>query len=64
MNDTTQFLYHQIKALRDQLREEQDKNIQLTGYIFELLDPDTPEEYKKVIRHEVFKPDVNYNYEN
>jgi len=64
MNDLVQYLNWQIKALQDQNTEKDQTILQLTGYIFELLDPETPKEYKDVIRHEVFGTKINYNYEN
>lgn len=42
-------------------KELRDENDQLRQFIFELLDPDTPEEYKDVIRHEVFGTQINYH---
>ncbi len=54
MKDLVSFKNAQIEALQD-LVAEQDKTImQLETFIFELTDKDSPEEYKQVIRNEVF----------
>jgi len=47
----------QIEALQD-LVASQDKYImQLETYVYELTDLDSPEEYKVVIRNEIFGDD-------
>ena len=44
----------QIEALQNALAEQDKTIMQLETYIFELTDKDSPEEYKRVIRNEVF----------
>lgn len=57
MNDLITFKNAQISALQN-LVADQDKYImQLETYVFELTDQDSPEEYKSVIRNEVFGTD-------
>ena len=43
-----------IAALEDANLELREKEIELTGYIFDLLQKDTPEDYKRVIKNQVF----------
>ena len=50
------FLQQRIKALENANTTLRDREIVLTSYIYELLDRDTPNEYKEVIRQEVFNP--------
>jgi hypothetical protein len=57
MMDLIGFKNAQIEALQG-LVAEQDKYImQLETYVFELTDVDSPEEYKGVIRAEIFGGD-------
>jgi uncharacterized membrane protein YcgQ (UPF0703/DUF1980 family) len=42
-----------IMALEDANQELREKEIKLVGFIFDLLDEETPEDYKNVIREEV-----------
>jgi len=42
-----------ILALEDANQELREREIKLVGFIFDLLDEDTPEDYKNVIREEV-----------
>ncbi len=42
-----------IMALEDANQELREREIKLVGFIFDLLDEDTPEDYKNVIREEV-----------
>jgi hypothetical protein len=54
MNDLMTLKNAQIEALQD-LVASQDKYImQLETYVYELTDKDSPEEYKTVIRNEIF----------
>lgn len=54
MNDLMTLKNAQIEALQN-LVADQDKYImQLETYVFELTDLDSPEEYKVVIRNEIF----------
>jgi hypothetical protein len=43
-----------IEALEDANSDHRDKEMILTTYLYELLETDTPKEYRDVIRHEVF----------
>ncbi len=42
-----------IMALEDANQELREREIKLVGFIFDLLDEDTPEDYKNVIREEL-----------
>ncbi len=42
-----------IMALEDANQELREKEIKLVGFIFDLLDEETPEDYKNVIREEL-----------
>jgi len=42
-----------ILALEDANQELREREIKLVGFIFDLLDEETPEDYKNVIREEV-----------
>lgn len=43
-----------IKELEQENSRLQDRELELTTYIFELLDKDCPEDYKRVVKSEVF----------
>jgi len=47
------FYRMRIMALEDANQELREKEIKLVGFIFDLLDEDTPEDYKNVIREEL-----------
>jgi len=47
------FYRMRILALEDANQELREREIKLVGFIFDLLDEDTPEDYKNVIREEV-----------
>ena len=47
------FYRMRIMALEDANQELREKEIKLVGFIFDLLDEETPEEYKNVIREEL-----------
>lgn len=55
MKDLLSFKNAQIEALRNELVNSQEYIMQLETYIFELTDKDSPEEYKAIIRNEVFR---------
>lgn len=59
MKDLISFKNAQIEALRNELIGCQEYIMQLETYIFELTDKNSPEEYKTVIRNEVFKIEDN-----
>ena len=42
-----------ILALEDSNQELREKEVKLVGFIFDLLDEETPEDYKNVIREEL-----------
>ena len=54
MKDLITFKNLQIEALQDSIAQSDKYIQQLETYIFELTDKDSPEEYKTVIRNEVF----------
>ncbi len=47
------FYRMRIMALEDANQELREREIKLVGFIFDLLDEETPEDYKNVIREEV-----------
>ncbi len=47
------FYRMRIMALEDANQELREREIKLVGFIFDLLDEDTPEDYKNVIREEL-----------
>jgi len=47
------FYRMRILALEDANQELREREIKLVGFIFDLLDEETPEDYKNVIREEV-----------
>lgn len=59
MNDLTNYLYARIEALENSNKELRDRETELTTYIFELVSKDCPEDYKRVIKNEVFNKKVN-----
>lgn len=59
MKDLLSFKNAQIEALRGELISSQEYIMQLETYIFELTDKDSPEEYKAIIRNEVFRIEEN-----
>ena len=50
------YLEKRIEALERNNKMLRDNELVLTTYIYELLDKDLPEQYKDVIRQEVFNP--------
>ena len=52
------FLQDRIKALEIANATLRDREVVLTTYIYELLDRDTPREYKEIIRQEVFNSEI------
>jgi uncharacterized coiled-coil protein SlyX len=61
MKGLVEFKNAQIEALQNAVAEQDKTIMQLETYIFELTDKDSPEEYKAVIRNEVFKIKDNNN---
>lgn len=54
MTDLLTFKNMQIEAMQDAIAEQDKYVMQLETYIFELTDKDSPEDYKAVIRNDVF----------
>jgi cell division protein FtsB len=54
MKGLIEFKNAQIEALQNAIAEQDKTIMQLETFIFELTDKDSPEEYKQVIRKEVF----------
>jgi hypothetical protein len=54
MKDLISFKNAQIEALQIAISESDAYVMQLESFIFELTDKDSPEEYKAVIRNEIF----------
>jgi hypothetical protein len=54
MKDLISFKNAQIEALQNVVADNDKYIMQLETFIFELTDKDSPEEYKRVIRNEVF----------
>ena len=54
MTDLISFKNAQIEALQVAVAESDAYVMQLESFIFELTDKDSPEEYKAVIRNEIF----------
>ena len=52
-----EFLMQRIAALEDANQDYRTNEIELTTYIYTLLEKDTPEEYKNVVRSSVFGTD-------
>tara|TARA_B110000285_G_scaffold169002_1_gene189063 strand:+ start:55 stop:213 length:159 start_codon:yes stop_codon:yes gene_type:complete len=49
-----QYYNEKVKKLEYQVADLKAENIELTQHIYDLLQPDTPAEYKEVIRTRVF----------
>jgi hypothetical protein len=49
-----EFLIHRIDALEASNAEYRANEVELTTFIYTLLEKDTPEEYKEVVRSAVF----------
>ncbi len=54
MKDLITFKNAQIEALQSVIADNDKYIMQLETFIFELTDKDSPEEYKQVIRNEIF----------
>ena len=59
MKDLISFKNAQIEALQIAISESDAYVMQLESFIFELTDKDSPEEYKAVIRNEIFNIQEN-----
>lgn len=54
MYDLMSYLQARVQALLNELNKKDKRIQQLETYIFELCDRDCPEEYKYVIKQQVF----------
>ena len=54
MKDLIEFKNAQIEALQSSVANQYKVIMQLETFIFELTDKDYPEEYKEIVRNEVF----------
>ena len=54
MKDLLDFNRFQIQSLQDRICELENKVNTLTGYCFEALDEECPEEYKTIIKQEIY----------
>jgi hypothetical protein len=57
MNDLISYLNARIYALEEANFLLRERESELTTYIYELIDKDCPEDYKRVIKNEVFNND-------
>lgn len=57
MYDLVSYLNFRIEALENANLELRNKEVELTTYLFEILEKDCPEDYKRVIRSEIFDQD-------
>lgn len=57
IKDLIQFKTHQIEALQKKLYELESRITLLESYLFEVTDKDCPQDYRQIIRNEVFKTD-------
>ena len=57
MYDLVSYLNFRIEALESANLELRNKEVELTTYLFELLEEDCPEDYKRIIRSEIFEQD-------
>jgi cell division protein FtsL len=49
-----QYYNQKVKNLEYEIADIKAENIELTQYVYDLMQPDTPPEYKEVIRSKVF----------
>ena len=52
--DLATFKQLRIEALTTELKKKEDRIAQLETFIFELCDKDCPEDYKRVVKKDVF----------
>jgi len=53
-SDLTAFLTHRVESLEEANAELREREVELSTFIFELVQPDCPEDYKRVVRQAVF----------
>jgi len=54
-HDLLSYKEARIEALLNRIEELELKNEKLTTYVFELCDKDCPEDYKRVVKGDVFQ---------
>ena len=54
MSEINNYYKARIEALENANKKLRDENTELTGFIFDLVSDDCPEDYKRVIKSEVF----------
>lgn len=55
MYDLTEYYRARIEAMSKEIERLNVREMQLTTFVFELLDKDCPQAYKDVIKGEVYK---------
>lgn len=53
-SDLTAFLTHRIESLEEANAELREREVELSTFIFELVQDDCPEDYKRIVRQAVF----------
>lgn len=59
MSEIIKFYTARVEALENANKELRDREIELMGYIFDLVSNDCPEDYRRVIKNEVFNKKLN-----
>lgn len=55
MKDLTDFQRYQIEALQKRVCELENKLAQVKQYVFEACEPECPEEYKTIIKQQIYE---------
>lgn len=53
-SDLTAFLTHRIESLEEANAELREREVELSTFIFELVQDDCPEDYKRIVKQAVF----------
>lgn len=53
--DLSSYFTSRITALENEVRKKKDEIDKLTTFLFEVTDPECPEDYKKIVRREMVK---------
>lgn len=53
-SDLVAFLNHRIDALEDANAEYRAREVELSTFIYELIQDDCPDDYKRIVRNAVF----------
>jgi hypothetical protein len=61
MYDLTNYYRARIEAMSKEIERLNVREMQLTTFVFELLDKDCPQAYKDVIKGEIYKMQENDN---